>query len=456
MDGPIGYAAGLEYRRESSNNELDPITRGILPEGSSLGAGQFVGDVDPFLNSFTSIDNTRRFNTSGSYDVREAFAEIRIPILQGREFFEELTLDGAINYADYSTSGGQTTWKIGGTWKPVNELSIRGTLSQAVRAPNIAELFDPENPIFIGSNQDPCDPGNVGLGTNPDIRQANCIAGLQAAGVVQSAIVDGAGNYIWQNPLTGRFAGVSGGNPELDPETSDSYTIGAVFRPSFIDRLSITVDYWNIEIENAIDAVASGDILDGCYDSADFPNVPFCGSFTRRGDGGLDFLRSGTINFARLEAGGVDFAANYGFDIGENSFGARLVGSYQEKLDRFFNPLDLTEVDPELQEVQRPELSGNLILSWDRGPFGLGFQTSYQSKQSVDEIEDVLAGDFGNAGFFDETFIFDVNGSYELNDNFSFYGGVNNIADKDPFSTETAWPVGPRGRFFFLGVNYKM
>ncbi len=462
LDGSIGYAAGVEYRRETSSNQLDPLTLGVLPQGTSFTPGVLVNTIDPFLNSFTSIDNTQQFNTSGSYDVSEVFGEIRLPIFQNMPFARELTLDAAARYANYSTLGGQTTWKVGGTWAPIDQISLRGTLSRAVRAPNITALFDPELPIFIGSNLDPCDVNTVGDGTAN--REANCVAGLQATGVPLSDIVNATGTYIWSNPLTGRFSGTSGGNPNLQVETADTFTIGGIFRPSFLEGFSLTVDYWDIKIANAISAVGASDILEGCYDSADFPNVPFCAQFERRADGGLNDLSSGQINFARLEASGVDFSANYEFDWDENVFGARLVGSYQEKLDRFFNPLDLTDVDPEIQEIQRPKLSGNLLLSWDRGPFGLGFQTSYQGKQSVAEIEDVLPSELNPNGlygpvegdrFFGETVVFDVNGSYEWNDNFSFYGGVNNIADETPFSTQTAWPVGPRGRFVFLGVSYK-
>lgn len=454
LDGGIGYAAGVEYRRESSEDTKDPLRLGVLPQGTSFTPGVLSNTIDPFLNSFISIDNDQQFNTSGDYEVREVFGEVRLPIFRDAPGADELTLDAAVRYADYSTLGGQTTWKVGGTWAPISDLSIRGTVSSAVRSPNVQELFDPQLPNQVGSDQDPCNPENISLGT--DNRQPNCVSGLQAAGVPLSDILDGSGNYIWSNPLTGRFTGTVGGNPDLDVETAKSLTIGAIFRPSFMNGFSLTVDYWDMDIENAIAAIGAGDLLEGCYDSADFPNVPLCDAIGRRADGGLNRLDSIERNFARLEARGVDFSANYTFDWSENTFGARLVGSYQERLNRFFNPQDLTEVNPELREVQRPKLSGNLLLSWDRGPFSAGFQTSYQSKQSVDEIEDVLAGQFGDAGFFDETFIFDVNGSYEYNDQFTIYGGVNNIADKDPFSTQTAWPVGPRGRFVFLGVNYKM
>lgn len=457
LDGPLGYAAGIEYRDESSDNQLDPITLGILPEGTSFTPGVQVSEVDPFLFSFSSIDNDQQFNTEGSYDVVDVFTEVRLPIFRDRPFAKELTLDGAIRLADYSTLGDATTWKVGATWAPVADLSFRGTISEAVRAPNISELFDPRLPIQVSATADPCDPGNVASGTAA--RQANCIADLTAAGVPAAEVVDAAGNYIWVNPLTGRFTGVSGGNPDLDVETAETITVGLVFQPSFIEGLSITVDYWDVSIEDAIAAVASGDILEGCLDSVSYPNVDFCSLFGRRADGGLNSLETGQINFAEVEASGVDFSLSYSFDVGENEFGARLVGSNQDKLDRFFNPLNPDDVDPEIQEIQLPEWSGNLTLSWDRGPISASLQTSYQGEQAVDEIEDVLglngnAKLYGDDGFFDEVYIFDANASYEYSDQLTFYGGVNNISDEEPYATETAWPVGPRGRFFFLGITY--
>ncbi|MFZ9667891.1 MAG: TonB-dependent receptor plug domain-containing protein, partial [Steroidobacteraceae bacterium] len=458
LDGPIGYAAGIEYRDESSDNKLDPLTLGILPEGTSLTPGVLAKSIDPWVNSFLSIDNVQQFNTGGGYDVADVFAEIRLPIFRGRALAEELTLDGAIRVADYSTLGQTTTWKAGLSWAPISGLTFRGTISEAVRAPNITELFDPKLPIFIAATADPCDKVNVGSGTA--VRQANCVAALQAAGVPSSSILGPNNTYIWNNPLTGRFAGTQGGNPNLETETAETLTAGFVFAPSFIDGLSVTVDYWDVTIDEAIAAVSANDVLQGCFDSSSYPNVPFCTQFARRPDGGLRTLDSGLLNFARLEATGVDFAVNYRLPVGENVFGVRLVGSRQEKLDRFFNPRNPADIDPEVEEIRLPEWSGNLNLTWNRGPIGVGVQMSYQSKQAVAEIQDVrgLYGKkplYGDAGFFDAVTIFDVNASYEFSDSLNVFGGVNNVANEEPFSTQLAWPVGPRGRFFFLGLSYK-
>lgn len=459
LDGPIGYAGGIEYRDETSKNQLDSLTLGILPQGTPFTAGAQVSTVDPFLFSFTDIDNSQQFNTEGGYDVTDLFAEVRLPVFRDRPFAKELSLDAAIRLADYSTLGDATTWKVGGTWAPVQDLSFRATYSEAVRAPNISELFDPKLPINVNATSDPCDPTNVGNGAAT--RQANCVAWLESAGVATADILDGSGAYIWTNPLTARFSGVSGGNPDLEVETAETFTVGGIYRPSFVDGLSITLDYWDIQIEDAISAISSADLLRGCADTvAPFPSSPFCASTARRADGGLTFLESGQINFAKLEASGIDLAVNYSFDVGVNTFTASLVGSQQEKLDRFFNPLEPDSVDPELMEIQRPEFSGNLALGWERGPWQVGLQTTYQSEQAVDEIEDVLglngnADLYGADGFFDETYIFDVNASFEHSESLTFYGGINNLADEEPFSTEFAWPVDPRGRFFFLGVTYK-
>jgi iron complex outermembrane receptor protein len=459
LDGPIGYAAGLEYREESSDNRLDSITLGILPEGSSFTSGVLVSEVDPFLSSYTSIDNTQQFDTSGEYDVTDAFLEVRLPIFFDREFAYEFTIDGAIRVADYSTVGNATTWKLGFAYSPIEDLNFRATISEAVRAPNISELFDPRLPITISATADPCDPGNVASGTAS--RQANCISSLQAAGVASGDILDADGNYVWVNPLTGRFAGTSGGNPELDVETAETITVGVVYRPSFLEGLTITVDYWDVQIEDAILAVGSGDILDGCFDSGNFPALGFCSQFSRRADGGLNDLTTGQINFARQEAEGIDFFVNYTFTLGEDTFGANLVGSHQKTLDNFFNPLDLTDVNPEIGEVQLPETSGNLELSWERGPISVALQTTYQSKQSVDEIELVrgLNGNsalYGANGFFEESYIFDINASYQFDDSLNIYGGINNIADEQPYATQTAWPIGPRGRTVFVGLSYSL
>ncbi|MFC3094913.1 outer membrane cobalamin receptor protein [Alteromonas sediminis] len=460
LDGAIGYAAGIEYREESSDNRLDPNELGILPEGTSFTPGILVSEVSPWLNFITGIDNAQQFNTAGEYDVWDTFLEVRLPIFMDRAFAYEFTIDGAVRVADYSTLGDTTTWKLGFAYSPVEDVNFRGTISEAVRAPNITELFDPQLPITINLNNDPCDPANVNAGTSS--RQANCVAGLQAAGVPLGDILDANGNYIWLNPLTARFSGTSGGNPELDVETAETLTLGAVFTPSFVEGLTITLDYWDVEIEDAIAAVGAADILDGCYDSTNFPNLGFCDQFVRRSDGGLSDLTTGEINYARVEAEGIDFSINYTFSVDENDFGISLVGTRQKSLNRYFNPLDPNDVNVVLEEIQVPKTSGNISFDWSRGPLSATFQTTYQSRQAYGAVENSLGINGASVlydnggGFFGSTVIHDINVSYQLDENTTVFGGINNLADKSPFAIEEAWPTGPRGRTLFLGVNYYM
>ena len=464
LDAPLGYAAGVEYREETSRSTLNGFDLGIVPEGSPLQAGAQIGTLVEGMNSF-NFDNNLPANTRGSYDVAEVFGEVRLPILMNRRHAKELTLDGAIRYADYSTSGGNESWKVGGTWAPDDNLSIRTTYSRAVRAPNISELFDPLLPITVSSDQEPCTVGNIAASIDPAAREAACVADLRAIGVPDFEqtgpgaptvfLFDEDGNYAFRNPLTARFSGVSGGNPELVQETANTFTIGGILQPSFIDNLTITVDYWDIEIDDAIGNVSNGDIFSGCYDRA---IESYCDLFRRNTNtdantfAGLVFLESSPLNFARVEADGIDFTANYFFDVGEFRLGANLVGSRQFALDRFFNPFDLTDVDPELEEIQRPKTSGNLTLSAETGPLYVGLQTTYQSRQAYAEVETIEAN-WQDTGFTNDIYVFDLNARYEMPNGLTVYGGVNNLTDEDPFRAQLAWPVSPRGRFLFAGVN---
>lgn len=445
--GPVGFAVGAEYREETSSNSRNPFDLGVIPDGAPFPAGTLVSDVSG-NGSLGFNAEGQFFNSSGSYDVVDVFSEVRIPLLSGVTLAEELTLDAAIRYSDYSTIGSAETWKVGLSWAPLEDIAFRGTLSQAIRAPNILELFGPDNPATFRP-VDPCDANEIQNGPDPAVRAANCAAlGLPAT---------------YEDPLSARFLGVAGGNADLSEETADTVTVGLVFTPTFLENFVLTVDYWSVEIEDVILSVSAQDIVNACVDDPGGINNAFCDLVDREADpssaqfGGFRFLRQTEINFARIEAEGIDFSASYSFDLGENEFGARLVGTNQMKLDNFPSATDPTFIDDELGEILRPELSGNLTLTWGRGPFDLGVQTSYQSAQLLTGVENeqIDSGTFAiDDAEGEETYIVDIFGTYEFSEQLSFYGGVNNVADEEPFKTEEAWPVGPRGRYFFIGARY--
>lgn len=440
--GAVQFALGAEYREEKSLTRFDPLDLGLLPANSPAGPeGTFVGDIDR-RQSLTFDGSTRLQNTSGQFDVKEVFGELRVPIASERSFFHEVSVEGAARYSDYSTIGGAFTWSVSGIYAPVRDLRIRGTYSQAIRAPNIFELFSPQQGTVFRP-ADPCDQAAI---------DALVAAGdPNAQNRVKNCAADVGPNF--SDPLTARFPGTTGGNPDLEEETAKTFTVGAVLQPRFLPGLTLSADYYDIRIEDAIAAVSAQDIVDNCYDSDTFPNQ-FCTLFERGPNGGLSFLRQTQINFGKIETAGVDVSLGYSFRLGENRFSLRGTANWVDKIDFFFDPGDPTLVDPELKETGRPEWSGVGSLTYGRGPFSITYRLQYLGPQVLRgvEIEDVgtLWGPEVRVG---ETFVHDLSFNVDVDERFTLYGGVNNLTDEEPFANAAAYPVSPVGRFFFVGAR---
>ncbi|MEE4350587.1 MAG: TonB-dependent receptor [Pacificimonas sp.] len=446
--GAPAIAIGTEFRIEDSSSRFDPLVLGILPVSTPAGAaGSFIGDVS--ANQSLTFNTTRTFNTGGDFTVADFYGELRLPILADMPFAEQLQLEGAARYSDYSTVGGTFTWTVNGIYAPIEDIRFRGGYSQAVRAPNISELFDPvQGAVF--RPEDPCDQNAIDArldANDPNVqtRIANCNAERASFGLDTSV--------PFFDPLSARFDGTSGGNPNLQEETAKTWTAGVLVQPRFVPGLTLSVDYYNIEIEDAISAVSAQDIVDSCYDSTDFPNQ-FCSQFDRRADFGFSFLRQSQLNFGRIETAGVELSARYGFNIGENEFNLRTNVGWVDKLNFFFDPTDLSNVDPELQENGRPEWSGTMSATYSRGPVSLTYGLQYLSDQLIRGVEietaDTIAGP---AGFGGETFVHDATVAYDVTDAIQVYAGVNNFTDVEPFRNNSAYPVSPYGRYYFFGVS---
>lgn len=452
--GRIGFAIGAEYRDEKSRSSFDPLKLGIVPvDTPDAQAGQQVRDL-PVSQNQLIFNGANIFNSaSNGYDVYDIFAELRVPLLVDQPFARELTLETSYRFSDYSTVGTTHTWAYGGIWSPVDDVRIRGTRSRAVRAPNITELFEPPAAVSFNLNIEPCTPERIGALINAGdptgpIRQANCAAELGA-------------DFV--NPLSAGFAGAREGNANLEEETADTWTVGVVLQPRFLDGLTLTIDYWNIEIDDAISTISGEDILANCYDSPNFPDNPFCQLFDRNPDPasaqfqGLSFLRISPVNFAAIESSGVDLSFSYLFSGLGGEFTLSGTGSYVEKLDFFLDPADPTAVDPQLGQIQRPKWSGNASLRYRNGPWSVGWTANYQDAQFLRGVRAAngraLFGDSGRVGSF---MSHDARFSYDFQNGGQLYAGLRNIFDKDPHPTERAWPVSPMGRSLFVGFNYAM
>jgi iron complex outermembrane recepter protein len=422
--GGIGFAVGGEYRKEKSVFTPDVFDQQKL-----------------FYESGTQAE-------SGSFNVKEVFGEIELPIFKDTKFAEVLTVNASARYSDYSLDrvGGVFTWGVNGIYSPIRDIRFRGSFSRAIRAPNITNLFSPTTPATFRPI-DPCDAAQINRGPRPAVRAANCRADGIPVG--------------FTDPLTARITGATGGNPTLEEERSDSYSFGVAVQPRFIKGLTITADYWNYKIVNAIDNVAGNDIVTACYDSPDYPNNGFCGLFTRNRVAGptflgFNFLKSGPVNFARFNTDGIDLVASYNTRLG--SFGnleARFGGTYLRGSSRFTNISDPDSNDPSIGEAQEPEYAFNAGIALERNGFRVGWESFWQSKQYYQGVEVEDSAGFATPNRDPAKWSHNLNFRYELNDKLTFRAGIRNITDTKPFKAEAAYPVSAVGRNFFFGVTAK-
>ena len=311
--GPIAFVLGAEYREESSDARPADI--------------QLLADSIEF--PLTGIGRASR--TRGSFDVKEVFGEISIPLLRDLPFATALTVGAAYRYSDYSTSGGAETWNVNGRWQINDSIALRATTARAVRAPNINDLFQGRQQVFIAF-ADPCSQENLNAGDNPVLRRQNCATDLTAMGVDPTT---------FNNTSSEATGGFIRGNPDLEPEKADTFTIGMTATPSFVRGLSLSVDYYDIEIKDAIQAYAAQTIVNNCYDQPR-PNA-FCDLITRGNVGGnngrVTSFEQIPGNIASFVTSGYDVTARYMLDPADfgvqrdiGKFAFTLIGSKLEEL----------------------------------------------------------------------------------------------------------------------------
>ncbi|MGH6649622.1 MAG: TonB-dependent receptor plug domain-containing protein [Sphingopyxis sp.] len=427
--GPIGFALGAEYRKEKSN---------------------FVPDA--FLVQDALADLAPQFPETGSFDVKEVFAELNIPVLRGVPFADILQFGAAIRLSDYSTVGGTTTWKVDATWGPVRDIRFRGTYSEAVRAPNLTELFAPQNGTFAFID-DPCDPTNLAEGTS--FRVANCNATLTALGI------DPATFHPVNSPqATASLPGRTIGTPFLDEEIAKTWTAGVVLRPRFVPGLVATFDWYDIRIANAITTATAQDLTDACVDQPTLDNQ-FCDLITRDPTTGFvsDYLLR-PLNVSQFTTSGADFTINYGFRPSDSlgQFNVRLAGGYLDSLTFISTPR--AEVDNDRTEAFAPKWNGTLDITWVKDNWSLNYGVNYFSKTRRFTTEQIEA----NPDLVDPKYIFyrekwehDVQLGFKTDDErFQFYAGVNNIFGRDPDVGELNYPSSFRGRYVYAGVKVNL
>lgn len=427
--GPVGFAFGGEYRKEMS--EFTP---------------------DQLIQAGELLDYSQVLPEKGSFDVKEVFGELRVPLLKDAPIAKLLEFNAALRLSDYSTVGRTTTWALSGIYAPIQDVRIRGTYSQAVRAPNITELFSPVNGTwqFI---DDPCDPSLLVEGTS--YRAANCEAQLTAAGLSPAEIL--AFSPMTDAEATASLPGLSGGNRNLSEETAKTWTVGVVLQPRFIPRLTITADWFNIRLENAVRTASPQEIADFCVDQPTLDNV-YCSSITRDPTNG--FINGYLIapqNVAAYETAGLDFAVRYTLPTAKiGTFGFSLVGNYLDKLT--YVPTPGADVEVSKLNAYMPEYSGQFDVTWMKDGLMLNYGLSYFSKTRRFTADSIRANpNYSDPKYFfyREKFEHDVQIAYDVNDKFRIHAGVNNIGNEKGDVGSSTYPYTSLGRYFYAGAKVR-
>jgi outer membrane receptor protein involved in Fe transport len=418
---------------------------------------------DTFLSSGDVLGFNAGDATEGGFNVSEFFGEISVPLLQDRTGVSDLTWWGAARLSDYSNIDDDvTSWATAINYAPIDNLKFRIGYQEAIRAPNVNELFQGASNGFPAAT-DPC----TVEGFQPGVTDsALCVATGVAPGDV--------GNFAQANA---QIEGTFGGNSELTEETSETFTVGVVWQP--IDSFDISLDYYEIEIEDAISVLGGGlgNTLDICYNTVKDINSEYCNTIQRRPDGTVNNVAILNSNIGVIETSGIDLNANYsadfGWGIGGN--GSTLnVGFTSTFLDTY----DVTPVAVLPNDVNEcagtygatcfnplPEILWNLRTTLYTGDWTFTALLRY-----IDEVEDdqialgtAVKSDFAEPSIGEEYYL-DIGGAYQFSDAFSINVGVNNVLDTEPNqigddsnSQGNTWPetyplFGPR---YYASFAYK-
>jgi len=411
---PIGVAFGAEYRSESLRLDTDPLWQ------MGDGAGQ-----NPLLPQ------------RGSFNVKEFFAETHIPIIEDGLLWRA-SIDAGYRYSKYSTAGSTHTYKFGAEIAPVPALVLRASFNRAVRAPNIVELFAPQRTGTFTGN-DPC------AGATPRFTLEQC--------AFQGVTPAQYGN-IQPNPA-GQYQSFGGGNADLKPETADTFTAGFVLQPEdFLPGLAVTVDYFNIKVDNIINTVGPQLLLNLCGETGD---PIYCSTIHRQPGTGSLFLSSDYYvddrmsNIGEIATAGIDVGVSYGLDIGsEGRLNLSMMGTYLDK----FVVTPGTIVDGVSSYdcaglyggttcgsttgggVPRPKWRHRVRATYSPSE-QYSFAVSWRHVGGVDAYttsdNPFLSGVvYPVDAHLDARDYFDLNVAFNVVEEFSLNFGVNNIFDKDP------------------------
>jgi outer membrane receptor protein involved in Fe transport len=460
--GPIGLALGAEYRREATEatgRDRDTAGRPAL-----------------FLNSGPDFPEVE-------YTSEEFFAELSVPLFRDSWLGEYAELSGSYRYADYSTVGEVDVHGVNLVYRPIRDIAFKTSFNSSVRVPDLSENFSPYSQTFLNNIVDPC-ATLVIAAQDAETRQnriANCTALAQQQGLAFDFAGATATNADDFNPVyTSGIAGVSGGNPFLRPEESDSFTFSTVLEPRFFPGFSLVLDYYEIQIDNVIAAVSAQTVANNCVSGASL-NTAACATIFRTDPGaGREFyigapvgdpiggFIEGSVNYAKLETRGLDFTARYRMDLEEvtgHNWGRldyALGGLWLIEQKRFLNADDPADFEELAGTVFYPRVRFTSSLTWTPNDvWSVNWTADWQSAQDSVQIRDAVANadqrpydEFSTGNFTRHDFTVRWNVRQDL----SVRAGVVNAFDEEQaryLGTTLNANFDPYGRRFFIGLNYR-
>lgn len=440
--GPVGVALGGEFHREKSAQLYDPFTQ----------AG---------ISSFQ-----QEGNTIGKYNSKEAFLEINAPIFGGKPLLEELSVEGAVRYANYTTVGSVWSYKYGGTYAPSRDIRFRAIYARAVRAPNINELY--QNPGTTAPQViDPCDQ-NLGHGDIP-------AGGSPASATIPAAClaIPGISTYLQTHPYFAyslaqiqTVTGLLGGNPNLEAEKTNTFTAGLTFTPTFFRNFYLTADYYSIKVNNAVAAIDQQVSVTECFLTG---SPEFCNNVIRNSSGFITAVNSLNFNAASYRVAGIDVQSNYVIHtkIFNPDDMINLSLYYNHKFKQSSTPFAGGPVENELGTADtyagsklgtgfKDQFTFN--LNFTSGAFSLAYRLKYLGPVTASE-----------GAYHIPAFTYhDLQAKVAIGDErqFEFYVGADNLFNKQPpfiATGDSQWPgtntvadtYDLLGRMFYAGVRAK-
>lgn len=356
--------------------------------------------------------------TDGSFYTNDYFFETNIPVL------DNLSVDAAMRYADHEVTDGDTTWNLGVEYSPIDSLKLRASAATAIRTPNIADLYGGRGETFAGVS-DPC--SGITSASTGTVAE-NCLSIPEIAARVQDE-----GSFTLTQTEAQSTGGTIGGNPDVEPETSDSFSAGFVWQVQ--DGLSLTVDYYDISVEDAITTTSRSTVLRRCFEESTSSFDAACnGNSLRDGNGALVEVDSGTSNENNIDTSGFDIDVKYSFPLYEGEFSANLIWNHINEYE--ITGIESGDTVDYAGEVLYPDDRANLNLAYAINDFNFSWRIRYWAS-TVDSIENQNynftnfepLNEYNN---FPSMFYHDLSAMYYFENGHEVTLVVRNAFDKEP------------------------